>query len=107
MFLKVKKPSDEEEKKIDPTLSKYGYKGGQASDKSISSMQQKENKPVNMQNEILTNSIKAEKEEQLKNLLIDYQDLRHKQKPQNQKAKHDNSDEEDFEEAEGNRVYAK
>jgi NIMA (never in mitosis gene a)-related kinase len=51
---------------------------------------------------------KEEKEEQLKNLLIDYQDLyqNKKQKP-GQKSKQDNSDEENFEEEEGNRVYAR
>lgn len=106
----MRKPTEEEEKKMDSSVAKYAsYKQTtQASDKSIGSNSQKENKPG--QNEILTRSInKEEKEEQLKNLLHDLQDLKMNNKPKlpSQKSKQDNSDEETFEEDEGHRVYAK
>ena len=104
------KKTEDEEKKGDPTLSKYysSKSGSQQGDKSTV-VPQKENKPMNIQGEMLAKSLnQEEKEEQLKNLLIDYQDLnKNKQKLQGQKSKQDNSDEENFEEAEENRVYAK
>ena len=106
----LKKQTEDEEKKGDPTLSKYysSKSGSQQGDKGTV-VPQKENKPMNIQGEMLAKSLnQEEKEEQLKNLLIDYQDLnKNKQKLQGQKSKQDNSDEENFEEAEENRVYAK
>ena len=77
---------------------------------------QKENRPSNIQNDgVVRNSgmaksiNKEEREEQLKNLLIDYQDLnkKNKQKPESHKPKLNTSEDEDFEEEEGNRVYAR
>ena len=108
----VKKTVEDEEKKTDPTLMKYySYQHqGQVADKSNGNVQ-KENKPMNIApNEVmLAKSLnKEEKEEQLKNLLFDYQDLaKHKHKPESQKHNQDNEEEENFEEDESNRVYAR
>jgi len=105
---KVKKTLEDEEKKTDPTMVKYysHQSHGQITDKSNANVQ-KENKPMNIaQNEVmLAKSLnKEEKEEQLKNLLIDYQDLaKHKNRTQSQK----HEEEENFEEDESNRVYAR
>ena len=71
---------------------------------------QKENKPANASGErILGKSLnKEEKEEQLKNLLIDFQDLnKHKYKSDSQKQKMENDENDNFEEDESNRVYAR
>ena len=105
---KVKKTLEDEEKKTDPTIVKYysNQHHGQMVDKSNPNSQ-KENKPMNIaQNEVmLAKSLnKEEKEEQLKNLLIDYQDLaKHKHRTESQK----HEEEENFEEDESNRVYAR
>jgi len=105
----IKKTSEDEERKVDPT--KY-YSSRQASGQVAGQNggYQKENKPVNASGErMLGKSLnKEEKEEQLKNLLIDFQDLnKHKYKSDSQKQKIESDDNENFEEDESNRVYAR
>jgi len=109
-FSVVKKTSEDEERKVDPT--KY-YSSSRQSSGQVAAQNgnfQKENKPVNSQGErMLGKSLnKEEKEEQLKNLLIDFQDLnKHKYKSDSQKQKIESDENENFEEDESNRVYAR
>jgi hypothetical protein len=97
---------------VDPTMAKY-YSSRQASGQvgaQNGGNFQKENKPANASGErMLGKSLnKEEKEEQLKNLLIDFQDLnKHKNKSDSQKQKIENDDNDNFEEDESNRVYAR
>ncbi len=105
---------DDEEKKMDPKVLKYynsQYSGQSSATDRSNANAQKENKPTNIaqQEVMLAKSLnKEEKEEQLKNLLYDYQDLtKPKYKHDNQKQTQETEEEEIFEEDESKRVFAR